>query len=172
VRFLTPRADTDTGIWRALGLGRVKPISSMAISSQTNFCKIERPRLARLADLFTFFDTCQSSGSGVGIKPQFIGLNTQVPLNLVLALFFLGIEGGKPMGRGCGLKSLSNKSRAAGPMVQAKLSIRSAIKEISPLIDRLMLLIKEGNCVVGEEINVEIALREAVTNAVLHVGGS
>jgi serine/threonine-protein kinase RsbW len=72
------------------------------------------------------------------------------------------------MGRGCGRKSLSNKSRTAGPLVQVKLSIRSAINEISPLIDRLMLLIKEGNCVVGEEINVEIALREAVTNAVLH----
>jgi serine/threonine-protein kinase RsbW len=72
------------------------------------------------------------------------------------------------MGRGCSCKSLSNKSRAAGPIVQVKLSIRSAIKEISPLIDRLMLLIKESNCVVGEEINVEIALREAVTNAVLH----
>jgi len=76
------------------------------------------------------------------------------------------------MGRGCGRKCLSNKSRTAGPMVQVKVSIRSAINEISPLIDRLILLIKEGNCVVGEEINVEIALREAVTNAVLHVGGS
>lgn len=53
-------------------------------------------------------------------------------------------------------------------MVQVKLSIRSAINEISPLIDRLMLLIKESNCVAGEEINVEIALREAITNAVLH----
>jgi hypothetical protein len=80
---------------------------------------------------------------------------------LVLALFFLRIARGKSMGRGYGCKSLSNKSRAAGPIVQAKLSIRSAIKEISPLIDRLMLLIKESNCVVGEEINVEIALRGA-----------
>ena len=72
------------------------------------------------------------------------------------------------MGRGCGRKSPSNRFRTTGPMVQVKVSIRSAINEISPLIDRLMRLIKEGNCVVGEEINVEIALREAVTNAVLH----
>jgi serine/threonine-protein kinase RsbW len=72
------------------------------------------------------------------------------------------------MGRGCGRESLSNKSRTTGPMVQVKVSIRSAINEISPLIDRLMRLIRKGNCVVGEEINVEIALREAVTNAVLH----
>jgi serine/threonine-protein kinase RsbW len=53
-------------------------------------------------------------------------------------------------------------------MVQVKVSVRSAINEISPLIDRLMRLIRKGNCVVGEEINVEIALREAVTNAVVH----
>jgi serine/threonine-protein kinase RsbW len=72
------------------------------------------------------------------------------------------------MGRGYGRKSLSNKSRTTGPMVQVKVSIRSAINEIAPLIDRLMPLIKGGNCVVGEEIDVEIALREAVTNAVLH----
>jgi serine/threonine-protein kinase RsbW len=72
------------------------------------------------------------------------------------------------MRRGYGRKSLSNESRTAGPMVQVKVSIRSAINEISPLIDRLMLLIKEGDCVVGEEINIEIALREAITNAVLH----
>jgi serine/threonine-protein kinase RsbW len=72
------------------------------------------------------------------------------------------------MGRGCGKKSLSDTSRAAGPIIQVEFSIRSAINEISPLIDRLMLLIKKGNCVVGEEINVELALREAVTNAVLH----
>jgi serine/threonine-protein kinase RsbW len=72
------------------------------------------------------------------------------------------------MGRGCGRESLSNKSRTTGSMVQVKVSIRSAINEISPLIDRLMRLIRKGNCVVGEEINVEIALREAVTNAVLH----
>jgi serine/threonine-protein kinase RsbW len=66
------------------------------------------------------------------------------------------------------MKSVSNETRAAVPMGQVKLSIRSAIYEISPLIDRLMLLIRKCNCAVGEEINIEIALREAVTNAVLH----
>jgi serine/threonine-protein kinase RsbW len=71
------------------------------------------------------------------------------------------------MGRECHAKSPRNKSRATD-VVQVELSIRSAISEISPLIDRLMLLIRTGYCVVGEEINVEIALREAITNAVLH----
>ena len=66
------------------------------------------------------------------------------------------------------MKCLSNTSRAAGPMVEAELSIGSALDEISPVIDRLMLLIKKCDCAAGEEVNVEIALREAVANAVLH----
>jgi serine/threonine-protein kinase RsbW len=53
-------------------------------------------------------------------------------------------------------------------MLQVEFSIGSAVNEISPLMDRLMLLIKKCHCAAGEEINVEIALREAVANAVLH----
>ena len=66
------------------------------------------------------------------------------------------------------MKCLGNTSRAAGPMLEAELSIGSALDEISPVIDRLMLLIKKCDCAAGEEVNVEIALREAVANAVLH----
>lgn len=42
------------------------------------------------------------------------------------------------------------------------------IQAISPLVDRLMLLIEGSQCVVGEEHGVEIALREALANAVVH----
>ena len=44
----------------------------------------------------------------------------------------------------------------------------SEIRAISPLVDRLMRLIEGSRCVPGEEPAVELALREAVNNAVVH----
>ena len=44
----------------------------------------------------------------------------------------------------------------------------SMIQAISPLVDRLMRLIELSQCVPGEEPDVELALREALGNAVLH----
>jgi serine/threonine-protein kinase RsbW len=44
----------------------------------------------------------------------------------------------------------------------------SEIKAISPLVDRLMRLIAETHCVPGEEPGVELALRAALNNAVVH----
>jgi serine/threonine-protein kinase RsbW len=44
----------------------------------------------------------------------------------------------------------------------------SEIEAISPFVDCLMRLVKESQCVPGEEPGVELALREALGNAVLH----
>jgi serine/threonine-protein kinase RsbW len=44
----------------------------------------------------------------------------------------------------------------------------SDIKAISPLVDQLIRLIEESHCVVGEELAVELALQEALSNAVVH----
>jgi serine/threonine-protein kinase RsbW len=44
----------------------------------------------------------------------------------------------------------------------------SEIKAISPLMDRLMRLIEGSHCVCGEEASVELALAEALNNAVVH----
>jgi serine/threonine-protein kinase RsbW len=44
----------------------------------------------------------------------------------------------------------------------------SEIPAISPLVDRLMRLIKRSQCVPGEEFDIELALREALDNAVVH----
>src|SRR6202035_1383236 len=44
----------------------------------------------------------------------------------------------------------------------------SEVRAISPLVDRLMRLIKRSQCVPGEEFDVELALREALDNAVVH----
>jgi len=44
----------------------------------------------------------------------------------------------------------------------------SEIRAISPLVDRLMRLIRRSQCVPGEEFDIELALREALDNAVVH----
>ena len=46
--------------------------------------------------------------------------------------------------------------------------VRSEIALISPLVDWLMNLIATSHCVCGEEQLVELALREALSNAMLH----
>ena len=44
----------------------------------------------------------------------------------------------------------------------------SKVPAISPLVERLMLLIEGSHCVPGEEFGVELALRGALGNAVVH----
>jgi serine/threonine-protein kinase RsbW len=46
--------------------------------------------------------------------------------------------------------------------------VRSEIRLISPLVDWLMRLIAGSRCVRGKEEFVEVALREALSNAMLH----
>lgn len=47
----------------------------------------------------------------------------------------------------------------------------SEIEAISPLVDQLMRLIEGLRCVAGDEFAVELALREALSNAVIHGNG-
>src|SRR6266853_5789416 len=44
----------------------------------------------------------------------------------------------------------------------------SKIEAISPLVDRMMRLIEKAKCVPGAEFDVELAIREALGNAVVH----
>jgi serine/threonine-protein kinase RsbW len=44
----------------------------------------------------------------------------------------------------------------------------SEVRAISPLVDRLMRRIERSQCVPGEEFEIELALREALDNAVVH----
>ena len=44
----------------------------------------------------------------------------------------------------------------------------SEVRAISPLVDRLMWLIEGSHCIPGEEFDIELALREALENAVVH----
>lgn len=44
----------------------------------------------------------------------------------------------------------------------------SNIQAISPLVDRLMRLMERAKCIPGAEFDVELAIREALGNAVVH----
>src|ERR1700732_3430184 len=58
--------------------------------------------------------------------------------------------------------------RGAGSQLEIDAWIQSEIKAISPLVERLMRLIEGSHCITGEEPAVELALREALGNAVVH----
>lgn len=57
---------------------------------------------------------------------------------------------------------------ARGSLLEIDTWIPSEISAISPLVERLMLLIEGSHCITGEEPAVQLALREALNNAVVH----
>jgi len=58
--------------------------------------------------------------------------------------------------------------RGARSLLEIDAWIPSEISAISPLVERLMWLVEGSHCVTGEESAVELALREALSNAVVH----
>ena len=66
------------------------------------------------------------------------------------------------------LQSALRKPRFTGAPLEVHTWLRSEIGLISPLVDWLMSLIAGSRCVRGKEEFVELALREAVSNATLH----
>jgi serine/threonine-protein kinase RsbW len=52
--------------------------------------------------------------------------------------------------------------------MQMELALPSELTAISPSVDKIMLLIKKCRCAPGNETDIEIALREALGNAVIH----
>jgi serine/threonine-protein kinase RsbW len=58
--------------------------------------------------------------------------------------------------------------RGAGSLLEIDAWIPSEINAISPLVERLMRLVEGSHCVTDEETAVELALREALSNAVVH----
>lgn len=57
---------------------------------------------------------------------------------------------------------------AANLILRVDEMVASEIEAISPVADKVMRLIKETSCAPGHEEAVELALREALANAVLH----
>lgn len=58
--------------------------------------------------------------------------------------------------------------KRAGAFLEIEALMPSEITAISPLVDQLMRLIEGSHCVCGEEASVELALTEALNNAVVH----
>jgi serine/threonine-protein kinase RsbW len=54
------------------------------------------------------------------------------------------------------------------PHPQFELSMPSAISEISPFVDEFIERMKEYKCFHGDGNDIEVALREAIANAVVH----
>ena len=62
----------------------------------------------------------------------------------------------------------SLRTRQSESCLEIEALMPSDVKAISPLLDRVIRLIEESRCVAGEEPAVELALREALNNAVVH----
>jgi serine/threonine-protein kinase RsbW len=62
---------------------------------------------------------------------------------------------------------LSGK-RSRSSILEIDFWMPSEVRAISPFVDRLMRLIKRSRYVPGEEFDIELALREALDNAVVH----
>lgn len=58
--------------------------------------------------------------------------------------------------------------RHAGPAICVSVTMRSELEAISPFVGQLMALIKAADCVSGAGSEIEVVLREALANAVLH----
>ena len=67
-----------------------------------------------------------------------------------------------------GLQAQLAGGRTSGSLLEIDAWIPSEMKAVSPLVDRLMRLIEGSRYVPGEEPAVELALREALNNAVVH----
>src|ERR1700746_2274757 len=55
-----------------------------------------------------------------------------------------------------------------GPCLELERSLPSKVVAISPFVDKLMRLIRKCGCAAEGESDVEIALREALANAIIH----
>ena len=76
-----------------------------------------------------------------------------------------------------GMRSLNRASnseprfpgkRSGSSVLEIDSWMSSKIQAISPTVDRLMRLIEGSQCIAGKEFDVELALREALGNAVVH----
>src|ERR1700719_2252197 len=77
------------------------------------------------------------------------------------------MNGMRSLNRATDSQSFSRK-RTRSSTLEIDSWMPSKIQAISPLVDRLMRLIEGSQCVPAEEFDIELALREALENAVVH----
>ena len=78
------------------------------------------------------------------------------------------MSGMRKLNRASGSQSPFPEKRSRSSILEIDSWMPSKIQAISPLVDRLMRLIEESQCAPGKEFDVELALREALENAVVH----
>ena len=60
---------------------------------------------------------------------------------------------------------------AADLLVRFEVTLPADVNAISPAVERTMQVVGEMGCAAGRELDVEIVLREALSNAVIHGSG-
>jgi serine/threonine-protein kinase RsbW len=53
-------------------------------------------------------------------------------------------------------------------ILQLNMTIPADVGAIDPVVERVMGLVTQMECAIGKEANIEIALREALANAIVH----
>ncbi len=52
--------------------------------------------------------------------------------------------------------------------LKLNMSIAANVENITPVVERVMEIVREMKCAAGKEFDVEMALREALANAIVH----
>jgi serine/threonine-protein kinase RsbW len=78
------------------------------------------------------------------------------------------MNGMRSVNRAANSQPQRSLKRSASSILEIDFWMPSEVRAISPLVDRLIELIERAKCVPGAEFDVELAIREAVGNAVLH----
>jgi serine/threonine-protein kinase RsbW len=78
------------------------------------------------------------------------------------------MRGMRSLNKASDSQSQFSRKRSRSSILEIDSWMPSKIQAISPLVDRLMRLIEASQCVPGAEFGVELAIREALGNAVVH----
>ena len=78
------------------------------------------------------------------------------------------MNGMRNLNRAANSQPQRSLKRSGSSILEIDFWMSSEVRAISPLVDRFMELIERAKCVPGAEFDVELAIREAVGNAVLH----
>jgi serine/threonine-protein kinase RsbW len=53
-------------------------------------------------------------------------------------------------------------------IVRADLTIKGGVKSVGPAVAQIMVIVNQMNCAEGKESEIELAVREALANAIVH----
>ena len=78
------------------------------------------------------------------------------------------MNGMRSLNGGASSQPQFSAKRSRSPVLEVDSWMPSKVQAISPTVDRLMRLVGRMRCVPGKEFDIELALREALGNAVVH----